>query len=130
MLSLITTSLLAISLNSTTSISDYIYARALAHDYSPVKAQLIAKCESEFIATAKSKTSSAGGIFQFLNGTWIGVMKDMGLPTTTPKTDPHYNIEAGLYLLDKEGDRHWNASKSCWLPKYQEYLNGMPDKDT
>lgn len=97
----------------------------MAHNYPIVKALAIAECESQFNPEAQSKTSSAGGIFQFVNGTWIGVMKQMGLPTTTPKTDPHFNIEAGIYLLEREGDKHWNASKACWKPKYLQYLNTL-----
>ncbi len=122
MITLLTAFLLTIPLNSEASIRDYIYARAIAHNYSPVKATLIAECESSLNSNAHSKTSSAEGQFQFVDKTWYGVMKQMGLPTTTPKTDPHFNIEAGLYLLDKEGDKHWSSSKGCWLPKYQEYL--------
>jgi hypothetical protein len=127
MQTILLTSLLALSLNSTEAIKDHINARAQYYSYPIVKALYIAQCESEFIHDAKSKTSSASGIFQFINGTWYGVMEQLGLPTTTPKTDPVFNIEAGLFLLDKEGDRHWAESKPCWLPKYQRYLSTLND---
>ncbi len=123
MLPIITASLLAVSLSSTDSIKDFIHARAIVHNYSPIKALAIAECESGFVPTAKSSTSSAQGIFQFINGTWYGVMAQMGLPTTTPKTDPLYNIEAAMYLLDRVGDRPWKSSQGCWQPKYMKYLN-------
>lgn len=122
MFSFITASLLAISLNSPEAIKDYITARAQAYHYPIVKALAIAECESQFDPNAKSKTSSAGGVFQFIDGTWRGVMRQMGLPEDSNKNDPHFNIEAGLFLLDKEGDHHWEASKKCWQPKYQKYL--------
>ncbi len=127
MLHLITTALLAVSLNSPAAVQDYIHARAIAYSYSPVKAEMIADCESNFISGAKNKHSSASGVFMFIDSTWQATMKEMGLPTTTPKTDPHYNIEAGLYRLDKYGDGAWAASQHCWQPKYIEYLNSYAD---
>lgn len=103
-----------IELNSTTSIAEYIEARAMKYGYSPKRAVAIAKCESGLLPTAKSKTSSASGIFQFIKGTWEGTMVEMGEPVNSNRFDPHFNIEAGVYLLGKGGESHWSESKSCW----------------
>lgn len=118
---------MVVSLNSVESVKDYITDRAQDYSYPVIKALAIAECESQFRTKIKnpSATSTATGVFQFVDKTWFQTMKQMGLPTTTPKTEPHYNIEAGLFLLDKEGDKHWAASKSCWQPKYMEYLQSV-----
>lgn len=120
---LLIASLMVVSLNSPSSIEDYIIARATKYGYPVAKAVAIAKCESGLIPTAKNPSSTAQGVYQFINSTWYGVMDNMGLPTTTSKTNPYYNIEAGIYLLNKDGDRHWSESKPCWQPKYLSTLS-------
>lgn len=103
-----------VELNSTTSIAEYIEARAIVYGYSPKRAVAIAKCESGLLPTAKSKTSSASGLFQFIKGTWEGTMTEMGKPLDSDRFDPHFNIEAAVYLLGKGGESHWSESKPCW----------------
>jgi soluble lytic murein transglycosylase-like protein len=111
--------ILATQLGSKEAIQEYITVMAMKHNYSVAKALSIAECESGFIAHAKNKGSTASGIFQIIDGTWIYTREKMGLSTTTSiKNYPKLNIEAGIFLLALEGDRHWDASKECWLPKF------------
>lgn len=80
----------------------------------PSLAIAIARCESGFVATAKNPSSSASGMFQFINSTWASTMNRMGLPTDTPKTDPVLGTMAGVWLLSVDGVVHWEESRSCW----------------
>lgn len=89
-------------------------AEAVKNGVEPILAISIAQCESGFVENAQNKTSSAGGIFQFINSTWKTTMIKMGLPTTSPKYDGELNIKAGIWLLAKEGVGHWEASRRCW----------------
>lgn len=74
----------------------------------------IVKCESGFVLEAKNPNSSAEGYFQFINSTWIHTMELMNYPTTTSKFDPEISVEAGVFLLAKEGVGHWSESRWCW----------------
>ena len=77
----------------------------------------IAKAESNFDYKAKNPKSSAEGTFQIIDSTWIHTMDMMGLSTSTSKIEIPISIEAGVYLLSKEGSGHWSSSKSSWLVK-------------
>lgn len=77
----------------------------------------IVRCESGFQRFAKNPHSTAEGYFQFLNSTWRYTMEMMGYPTSTSKFDEKISIEAGVYLLAKEGSRHWYPSEHCWSKK-------------
>lgn len=75
----------------------------------------IAKCESGFKPTAQNKTSTASGIFQFLNGTWIQTRTQMGLDTSLElKMNAEENIKTAMWKIANGGLRAWDASKSCW----------------
>lgn len=74
----------------------------------------IAKCESEYYYEAQNPDSSAEGVFQMIDSTWEYTMEMMDMPTTTSKISVPESIEAGVYLLSKEGSSHWDASKNCW----------------
>ena len=51
-------------------ISEYIRVEAIKHEIDPVLALRIANCESSLNPKAKNPYSSAGGVYQFLDGTW------------------------------------------------------------
>ena len=74
----------------------------------------IIACESQFDQFAQNPNSSAEGYWQMLNSTWKTTMERMGLPTSTEKTAMPISIEAGVWLLSKDGTVHWNESKQCW----------------
>ena len=81
----------------------------------PVKRALcIAKLESGFNPKAKNKGSTAGGIYQFINSTWVYTAEKMGEDwSLEDKFDEDKNIEAGVWLLSKEGNSHWAVAPSC-----------------
>ena len=82
----------------------------------------IAQCESGLDPTAENPSphSSAGGVFQFLDSTWAKTIELLNWPEDTDKLDAKKNVEAGIFLLKKDGTRHWLESKSCW----SKMLNG------
>lgn len=84
------------------------------NEASTTEALNISRCESGFNKDIKNASSSAQGSFQFINSTWYKTMELMNLPTTTPKTDLHIGVEAGIFLYKKDGNRHWLESKPCW----------------
>lgn len=68
-----------------------------------VMAQFAAK-ESSFNPNAKAPTSSATGLFQFITGTWNGLVnqgKIAGLPPGSPdkRLDPQFNAAGGAVFL-------------------------------
>lgn len=123
MIATTTAFLLAMTLNSTDAIKDYIIARAQDYYYPVYKALAIAECESGFLSHVKNASSTATGVYMFIDSTWKLTMKEMGLPQDSNKRNAILNIEAALYRLDKYGNKDWNASKKCWQPKYLDYLN-------
>lgn len=102
-----------IQLTSKAQIEDWIVHRAMAYDLPVDKVLATAQCESNLIPDAKSKTSSATGIFQFIIGTWEWTMSDMGLPKDLDRTNPEINIEAAMFLMKNSGIHHWDESKAC-----------------
>ena len=66
-------------------------------------------CESGWKASAQNKTSSAGGLFQFLDSTWDRY-SDLGME----KYNPYDNIRAGIALYKNEGTAPWDSSLGCW----------------
>ncbi len=76
----------------------------------------IVECESNFDRYAKNGSSSAESYFQFIDKTFKETMLRMNRPTSTSKFDMPIAIEAGVWLLSQEGgEKHWDASKNCWL---------------
>lgn len=64
------------------------------------RAVRVARCESGFNPHAQNRSSSAYGIFQFLNSTWKGT----GIQKTS---DPGLQIEAAYRLWKARGWRPW-----------------------
>lgn len=74
----------------------------------------IAFSESSLNPNAKSKWSTAEGLFQFLNASWAQMMKELKLPANTPKTDPEANARAAMMAISKGRLRWWDESKPMW----------------
>jgi soluble lytic murein transglycosylase-like protein len=75
----------------------------------------IALAESGLNCKVKNKNSSAGGLFQFINSTFLNTQKRLGKPQDiSRKYDCNENAELGIYLLSKGELQHWNASRSVW----------------
>ena len=95
----------------------------MAYNYSPTKAVAIAFCESGLRQYHNGKTlqgvvnAQDKGVFQVNEKYHLERSRALGLDIHTTKG----NIEYALWLLEREGDRHWNASKPCWLPKISSH---------
>jgi muramidase (phage lysozyme) len=72
----------------------------------------VANCESGFHPEVHNKTSTASGLFQFLDSTWKS--QSAKYEVYTLKDDPYGQIEVATRMIADGGIGHWNASKSCW----------------
>lgn len=76
----------------------------------------IAKCESGNIGDAQNSESSAGGRFQFIDGTWEMYGKKYWGEQFQYKNKYDYvdNTELAWYVYTNYGTGDWDASKHCW----------------
>jgi len=75
----------------------------------------IAFCESSYRPNISHTNSSATGLFQIINSTWLENRKKMGLPTNLNlRLDPYENTRTAYFIYQKRGTRPWNASVGCW----------------
>ena len=97
---------------------EYLYAHA--GEWATTLDRLI-QCESGWKPEAKSSSSSATGLAQFITGTWVSTRTAMGRdPDPTLRTDPTEMIDTTLYLWNYgRGQSHWDASRSCWYDEYR-----------
>lgn len=72
----------------------------------------IIECESGWDYEAQSKTSTAFGASQFINGTWNYIQKKWGIELQ--RDNKEHQLYATIRLLREEGTRHWSESKHCW----------------
>jgi len=79
----------------------------------------IARAESGLNCGVQNKNSSAGGLFQFINATFLRTQKRLGkTQDISRKYDCDENAQLGIYLLSKGELQHWNASRSVWDPSF------------
>src|SRR5262245_19809670 len=75
----------------------------------------IAHAESGLNCKVQNENSSAGGLFQFVNSTFVSTQKRLGKrPDISKKLDCDENAELGIYLLSKGELYHWSASRTAW----------------
>lgn len=89
------------------TIPKRIYNMSIAQgltEYEANRMVKIAFCESKFDPNAKNKTSTASGLFQFLNSTW----KAYG---SGDVFDPVDNINSAIHLFKKKGFNSWSCNK-------------------
>lgn len=53
-----------------------------------------------------------------INSTHWTQFKKMGLDVVNNPID---NLQAGIYLISKNGTKDYSSSKSCWQPKIDSY---------
>lgn len=85
-----------------------VQGTSYAQDWGP-----IIQCESGGNPRAKNPSSTASGLFQFINGTWRAYGGGEFAPTAKQATVEQQHIVANRAFA-AEGYRPWNASKSCW----------------
>lgn len=89
------------------TVQELIVIKAKEYGLNPQTALAIAKCESNFNPLAQNSTSSAGGVFQFINSTWASVNKMRGVQYN--KLNAEQNIDNAMWLAKKEGWKHWEC---------------------
>lgn len=96
------------------SIPDLIREKAVLYNVNPDHALAIAKCESEFVPTAKNPTSTASGVFQFLESSWqyYGA-RYWGSLEGKDVFNAEDNIELAMYVMSVNGYIDWQPSQSC-----------------
>lgn len=82
----------------------------------PKLALNIAKAESNFIPTARNTSSSASGLYQYIDGTFKDFcITKYGLATSMEqKNDPKIQAECAVRMLSEGGEGHWNESRANW----------------
>lgn len=74
----------------------------------------VAKCESGFKSNAKNSESSAKGIFQIVDGTWIANRKRMGRDASLElKSNWIENVDTAEFIYEKSNWWPWLASNNC-----------------
>jgi len=99
------------------TIEQKIGRRAKALGLDPIKAQSIAWAESRFNPNAKNASSTASGVFQFLDGTFkeYCIRRYEFATSTAQKNDPNIQIECALRILETPGgEGHWYPSRPMW----------------
>lgn len=111
-------------LDTPSAIETYIGTEAIEKGVDPVKAQSIAWAESRFRQDATNASSTASGVWQFLDGTFkdycvtkYRLADGMGF-----KNDVKVQTECALRLLAEGGEKHWYPSKSHWKD-YKPVIN-------
>ena len=75
----------------------------------------IAVAESGLDCQAQSNKSSAGGLFQFVDSTFLDTQRQLDKPADiSKKFDCEENAQLGTYLLSKGKYQHWSASRPTW----------------
>ena len=71
-------------------------------------------CESSGFAAAKNPTSTAKGLWQFINKTWYWVSSKLDIEGSA--LDPHTSTHFAAFLKYKtsQGWGHWSESAHCW----------------
>lgn len=108
--------------NYSTTTSIVLEAPNLPQVKRDILFERIALCESNNIATAKNKGSTASGRFQFIKSTWNHYGKELWGDKLAEKDvfDYEDNTELALYVYTKYGTNDWNESKPCWSSPKKE----------
>ncbi|MBI2110674.1 transglycosylase SLT domain-containing protein [Candidatus Woesearchaeota archaeon] len=94
-------------------IEALIISKAVASQVSPELLLRVARCESGFKPSISNPRSTASGLFQFLDSTFLRYAQAYELPTDN-KNDPSIQAELAAKMIADGGIEHWNASRSCW----------------
>lgn len=103
-------------LTTTEEIKDYIVLMANRYDVSAKLLLAIAKAESGYVANARNISSSASGLYQYLDGTFLNYcIKYYGLTDTMiDKNNSKIQIECAAKMIRDGGRAHWSESFAGW----------------
>jgi hypothetical protein len=107
----------AYEVESPAQVEDYIHFKAQKEGLNVKLVLAIAKAESGLKINAKNPSSSASGVFQFINGTFRGycIEKYKFAESMEQKNDPLIQIRCATeMLLEPKGYKHWWASSASW----------------
>jgi hypothetical protein len=102
----------AVSLTAAAALTPTVLATP-AHAGPPGGWGPIIECESGGNPNAENPSSTASGLFQFLNSTWRSVGGSGS--ASSASVDEQYRRAEMLY--DRAGTSPWAASRSCWAGK-------------
>jgi len=92
------------------TVPEKIVVLAEEHSVDTSIALNIGCAESQFVPYAQNPTSSAGGVFQWLDSSWAyNSMKYYGY--IEDKMDEDRNIELTIWVMRDRGFSDWNASR-------------------
>lgn len=102
---------------SDASIDQMIMQFASSFQVNGRLALAIARCESSLDSYAKNTSSTAKGVYQFLDSSWVhySELKWHEIRNVLSAED---NIELGVWVLAQEGTQPWESSRTCWSPYY------------
>ncbi|MFA6274884.1 MAG: hypothetical protein WCX70_01905, partial [Candidatus Paceibacterota bacterium] len=99
---------------------DKIVKTSVEYGIHPDTALNIAMCESSLRQYNNEGNTLRGiqnsddvGVFQINEKYHLEKSRELGYNLNTPEG----NIGYAMWLMKKEGTRHWNYSKTCWSPK-------------
>lgn len=106
--------------SSKESVRDFIWGTAVSYGYNPQRAVAIAQAESQFDINAHNKASSASGLFQMIDSTYMMfcVKKYNLADSMASKNDPAIQSTCAIRMLVEGGEKNWSASESVWNPSY------------
>ena len=107
-----------LKLNVDLTIESKIRILAILNNVDEMVALNIACAESMFSATATNTSSTAGGVYQFIDGTWKHYgLKYWGTLKGRDKLNENDNIDLAMLVLSNVGTKDWNASKFSGVGK-------------
>lgn len=75
----------------------------------------IARAESKLNCRVRNTESSAAGLFQFVDETFINTQRLIGhKPNLRMKLDCSENAQLACFLLSRGEFNHWDASREAW----------------
>jgi len=94
-------------------IPQMIEQYALSYGVSPKVALAVASCESRLDPLARNPSSTAKGIYQFLDSSW-DTYSTMKWGRDKDVLNAKDNIELGVWVLATVGTQPWESSEGCW----------------
>lgn len=93
---------------TTQDIINLIEVQAIVAQVNPQDALRVSFCESSHDAQARNPHSSAGGLWQFTDGTFLDGIRWMGVDwKLEDKYDPYKSTLMAMWFINKEGYNRW-----------------------